>query len=151
MRVAIDTNVLAYAEGIDDPQREQAAQHLIAVIPSQDLIIPVQVLGELFQVLCRKGKFTRPRAREAVLEWDRSSIVVGTSPDAFLQAIELASLHGLNSWDAVILSVASQAGCHILLSEDMHDGFSWGGVTVVNPFAELPNPLLAALLEPPAS
>jgi hypothetical protein len=33
----------------------------------------------------------------------------------------------------------------------MHDGFTWGGVTVVNPFAEKPNPLLAALLEPPAS
>jgi predicted nucleic acid-binding protein len=150
LRVAVDTNVLAYAEGIDDPQRERVALHLIDVIPTRNLVIPVQVLGELFQVLCRKGKFTRYQARDAVLEWHRSSEVVGTSPEAFLQAVEFASRHDLNSWDAVILSVASQAGCRLLLSEDMHDGFTWGGVTVVNPFAEKPNPVLAALLEPPA-
>ncbi|MEP9387359.1 PIN domain-containing protein [Mesorhizobium sp. KR9-304] len=151
MKVATDTNVLAYAEGIDDPQREKIAQHLIDAIPSQDLVIPVQVLGELFQVLCRKGKFTRTRARDAMLEWHQASVVVGTTPQAFLQAGELATRHDLNSWDAVILSVASQAGCRLLLSEDMQDGFTWGGVTIVNPFAEKPNPLLAALLEPPAS
>ena len=151
MRIAVDTNVLAYAEGIDDPEREQTAQHLIDVIPSQDLVIPVQVLGELFQVLCRKGKFTRARARDAVFEWHRSSVVVGTSPEAFFQAVEFASRHDLNSWDAVILSVASKAGCQMLLSEDMHDGFTWGGVTVVNPFVEKPNPLLAALLVPPSA
>jgi len=51
----------------------------------------------------------------------------------------------------VILAAASHADCQILLSEEMHDGFTWGGVTVVNPFAEIPNPLPAALLEPPAS
>ena len=50
----------------------------------------------------------------------------------------------------MILSAASNADCQILLSEDMQDGFTWGGVTIVNPFLEKPNPLLAALLNPPA-
>ena len=28
-----------------------------------------------------------------------------------------------------------QAGCRLLLSEDLHEGFTWAGVTVVNPFS----------------
>jgi hypothetical protein len=31
-------------------------------------------------------------------------------------------------------------------SEDLKDGFSWRGVTVVNPFAAMRHPLLGALL-----
>ena len=30
----------------------------------------------------------------------------------------------------------------MLLSEDMHEGFTWGGVTIVNPFASPPHKLL---------
>jgi hypothetical protein len=34
----------------------------------------------------------------------------------------------------------------MLLSEDLRDGFSWNGVTVVNPFAKTPSPLVKQLL-----
>jgi predicted nucleic acid-binding protein len=30
----------------------------------------------------------------------------------------------------------------MLLSEDMHEGFTWGGVTIVNPFASPAHELL---------
>jgi predicted nucleic acid-binding protein len=50
--------------------------------------------------------------------------------------------HGLAVWDAIILATAAEAGCRVLLSEDMQDGFTWGGVTIVNPFASPPHPLL---------
>ncbi|HWB99103.1 MAG TPA: hypothetical protein VG672_20485, partial [Bryobacteraceae bacterium] len=55
--------------------------------------------------------------------------------------------HHFGIWDAVILSAASQAGCRLLLSEDLQDGFTWGGVTVVNPFASPRHALLEALLD----
>ena len=35
----------------------------------------------------------------------------------------------------------------MLASEDLQDGFTWGGVTVVNPFASPQHALLRALLE----
>ena len=41
-------------------------------------------------------------------------------------------------------AVAADAGCRLLLSEDLQDGFTWRGVTVVDPFADKPHPLLAA-------
>lgn len=54
--------------------------------------------------------------------------------------------HRLGIWDALILSAAADAGCRLLLSEDLQDGFTWGGVTVANPFAASRHPLLEALL-----
>jgi predicted nucleic acid-binding protein len=63
-----------------------------------------------------------------------------------LAAADLAMDHQLTIWDAVILSAASQAGCRLLLSADLQDGFTWGGVTVVNPFSSPGHDLLHALL-----
>jgi predicted nucleic acid-binding protein len=72
--------------------------------------------------------------------------VIPTSAGVLEDAFSLAQAHGLAAWDAVIVAAAAQAGCRYLLSEDMHDGFSWRGVTVANPFAvSLPSPLAALL------
>ncbi len=64
-----------------------------------------------------------------------------------LSAVDLAVHHQLGIWDAVMLAAASEAGCRLLLSEDMQDGFTWGGVTVANPFATPRHPLLDAMLQ----
>jgi predicted nucleic acid-binding protein len=47
-----------------------------------------------------------------------------------------------------MVAAAGEAGCRLLLSEDLQDGFVWGGVTVVNPFAPALHPWLADLLNP---
>ena len=150
MRIAFDTNVLAYAEGIDGEYFRQATWNVIARVRSETLVVPAQVLGELFNVLERKAKFSRQAARKAILDWVDLFVVIDTASEILLNAVDLAVEHKFQIWDAVILSAASNADCQILLSEDMQDGFTWGGVTIVNPFAERPNPLLAALLNPPA-
>jgi predicted nucleic acid-binding protein len=49
--------------------------------------------------------------------------------------------------DTVIVSAAARAGCRFLLSEDLQEGFNWGGLTVTNPFASPAHPLLQALLD----
>lgn len=53
------------------------------------------------------------------------------------------------SWDALILAVAAENHCRLLLSEDFQNGFTWRGVTVVNPFVEPRSPLLAGWLRTP--
>jgi hypothetical protein len=45
----------------------------------------------------------------------------------------------------MILSAAADARCRLLLSEDLQEGFTWRGVTVVNPFRAQRHPLLAAV------
>jgi predicted nucleic acid-binding protein len=106
----------------------------------------VQVLAELFNVLVRKGGKSRTDARDALLSWRDTFPGVETSPEVMLAAADLATDHQMGIWDAVILSAASQSGCRLLLSEDLQEGFTWAGVTVVNSFASPHHALLHALL-----
>ena len=53
MRVALDTYVLAYAEGINGPAMKKTALELVSKLPQASVVLPVQTLGELFQVLVR--------------------------------------------------------------------------------------------------
>lgn len=115
-------------------------------LPQAATVIPVQVLGELFAVLVRKAGRSRREAREALLGWRDAFPVIGTSAEILLAATDLAADHQFGIWDAIILTAASQAGCRLLLSEDMQDGFTWGGVTVADPFAARKHALLLALL-----
>ena len=62
------------------------------------------------------------------------------------RAVDVAVDHQLATWDAVVLAAAAEAGCRVLLSENMQDGFTWGGVTIVNPFAPSPHRLLDDLM-----
>jgi len=146
MRVAIDTNILAYAEGIDDDARRDAAIGLMARIPQLTVFLPAQVLGELFIVLTRKGRHSAKQARETVLAWVDAFPSIETSQAVLFSAMDLVAAHQFSIWDAIILAAAAQAECRLLLSEDMQQGFIWNGVTVANPFSETPHPLLNAML-----
>lgn len=146
MKVAIDTNVLADAEGVNGAARHQQSLDMLRRLSADDVVVPVQVLGELFNVLVRKAKRPRAEARAALMAWRDAFAVAETSPDVMVAALDLATDHQLAIWDAVVISAASQARCRLLLSEDLHDGFFWGGVTVVNPFALSRHELLESLL-----
>lgn len=146
MRLALDTNILAYAEGVNGADRRDAALTLLRALPQEAVIVPVQVLGELVAVLVRKAGYSRGEARDALLGWRDTFTPVDTSAEMMATAADLAADHGLGIWDAVILAAAARSGCRLLLSEDFQDGFTWGGVTVTNPFAAARHPLLAAIL-----
>jgi predicted nucleic acid-binding protein len=146
VKIALDTNVLAYAEGVNDIEKRDIVLDLVRNLPQEAAVIPVQVLGELFNVLVRKAGRSRTDAREAMLGWRDTFPVIETSPEIMLAAADLATDHQFGIWDAVILSAASQAGCRLLLSEDLQDGFTWGGVTVANPFASPRHALLESLM-----
>ncbi|MGK9170115.1 PIN domain-containing protein [Inquilinus limosus] len=146
MRIALDTNILAYAEGVNGADRAAAARDLVQRLPSDALALPVQVLGELFHVLVRKAKWTPDAARTAILSWHDAFAVIETSMAIMAAAADLAHDHQLGIWDAVILAATAEGGCRLLLSEDLQDGFTWHGVTVANPFAPTRNALLEAFL-----
>jgi predicted nucleic acid-binding protein len=147
MRVALDTNVLAYAEGVNGAQMRKAALELVERLPEGTALLPVQTLGELFNLLVRKAKRSPGRARKAILSWRDAFPLIETSVDVMLAAADLATDHRLSIWDSVVLSAAAESGCRLLLTEDMQEGFTWKGVTVTDPFATSKHELLAALLD----
>jgi predicted nucleic acid-binding protein len=148
MRITLDTNVLAYAEGVNGAAMRDKTLKLIQQLPQGDIVLPAQTLGELFNVLVRKARRKPARARDAILTWCDAYTVVDTSAAVIVEATGLASDHGLSIWDSVVLAASAEAECRLLLSEDLQNGFTWRGVTVTNPFAATLHPILAALLTP---
>jgi predicted nucleic acid-binding protein len=148
MRAALDTNILAYAEGVGDGERCNRARALIDALPVECVLIPAQTMGELYRVLSGKAGRNASTARDAVLEWADSFQVADSTWSAFQPAMDLAADHQLQIWDALILSVAAENSCRLLLSEDLQEGFVWHGVTVINPLVKgrSRSPLLERLL-----
>ena len=146
MRIALDTNLLVYAEGIGDEPRCRAARDVIAGLPMEGVVIPVQVLGELHRVLEGKGGRPAGEVRDAALSWADAFTIADSTWSAMGGAFDLVADHSLQIWDALILSVAAEHKCRLLLSEDLQNGFTWCGVTVANPFSDTKHPLLRAAI-----
>jgi prevent-host-death family protein len=87
----------------------------------------------------RKSAREAAEVRSALLGWSDGFAMIETTPDVIVEAMELVTTHRLSFWDSVMLAAAAQAGCRFLLSEDMQDGFTWRGVTVRNPFSDMPS------------
>jgi predicted nucleic acid-binding protein len=56
--------------------------------------------------------------------------------DLHAHAVKLARASALSFYDALIIATAADAGCAVLLTEDMQHGRKFGGVTILNPFRE---------------
>jgi predicted nucleic acid-binding protein len=145
VRVALDTNILAYAEGVNGLAMKNAALETLDRLPQGSTALPVQVLGELYRLLVGKAGRSPKDARAAVLHWRNAFPLIATSAEVLVDALDLA-VNQFSIWDAVIVCAAAEGDCRLLLSEDMQNGFVWKGLTIVNPFARPGHPLLDALL-----
>lgn len=146
MKVALDTNVLAYAAGIDDAERRDQANRLIRLLDPTAVVFASQVSSELYNVLIKKGQLSRLEALTIVNRWSDLFELRSADRRTFSDALTLATDRDLQVWDAVVLATAAQTGCALLLSEDLQEGFAYRGVTVVNPFATVHHPLMVRLL-----
>jgi predicted nucleic acid-binding protein len=138
VRVALDTNLLAYAEGVNGDDRKATAASVLTGLAADEIVVPAQALAELFTVLTRKARWPAAKARAAVLTWHDACHVADTTASVLLEAMDLAAMHQYLLWDAIMLATAAQTGCRFLLSEDMQDGFIWRGVEIRNPFSLRP-------------
>lgn len=150
-RLALDTNILAYLAGGSRDARDEAKIEQVRALVGNlgakvSLVAPAQTLGELFVVLRRSGA-SAEEARAILLEFSESFATSASESRTALAAADLVVDHKLQFWDALILTAAADAGCSLLLSEDMQDGFVTRGLTVVNPLKEPVHPKLAVLIE----
>jgi predicted nucleic acid-binding protein len=146
MKIALDTNILAYATGIDGASKQKIVFNILVRLPKSEVILPAQVLGELFQVLVRKAKYSALEAQKEIIFWRATYATAETSAEVILDAAGLTAKHKLQVWDAVILAAAANADCRLLLSEDMQNGFHWNNITVADPFSARQHDLLRKAL-----
>lgn len=139
-RLAFDTNVLAYAAGLrlsdaDDPKIRTAEWLVDDAFSNDAVVLPVQTCLELYHLLIRKARYSSAEAEGIVEGYAGAAKIVATDDSLMRLSFALAEAHRLQTFDAVIVAASARAGCEFLYSEDMQDGFEWGGVRVVNPFA----------------
>lgn len=134
VRSFFDTNVLVYTDDSAAPAKQRCAIELVAEHRTQKTgVVSLQVLQEYFVTVTRKLRVDTRIARrklELIAEFDVAALDV---PD-LLAAIDLHRLHGISFWDALVLRSAKQAGCRVLLSEDLRATREIDGVRIVNPF-----------------
>ena len=148
-RVALDSNLLAYLAGVsrstDDEEKIIETRSLIKRLAARvTLVAPAQALGELFVVLRRSGA-PADDARSILIEFADAFGTSASESSSILAAADLVVDHKLQFWDSLILTAAANAGCTLLLSDDMQSGFVTRGVTIVDPFSKPLHPKLVAL------
>lgn len=126
----LDTNILIYAFAADDP-RSARAESLIA----DGGVIGVQVLNEFTNVARRKLRWQWDHIEASLAVIDELFGPVAPLTTAIhARGVVLARERELSVYDALIVAAALEAGCQLLLSEDIQHGQKFGTLTVDNPF-----------------
>lgn len=136
-RSFLDTNVLVYTDDASEPRKQRRAFELYRACFTRGRgVVSTQVLQEYFVATTRKLGVDPAIARRK-LELFATMDVVVTQVGDILAATDLARLHSLSFWDALIVRAALAANCSVLYSEDLQDGFRINGLQIRNPFAEM--------------
>jgi predicted nucleic acid-binding protein len=133
-KVFLDTNVLVYLYDEDAPQKQARARSVLASSDSQ-FFISTQILQEFYVTVTRK--FSKRMPEEAVLEAMhrlRALATVQVNARLIFEAIDVRRRFQLSFWDALVVRSALEAGCTLLLSEDLQHQMKIGSLTIENPF-----------------
>jgi predicted nucleic acid-binding protein len=135
--VFVDTNVFVYARQPQEALKQPVAAGWVTRLWSEHIgRTSMQTLNECYAVLTRKIE----PAESSAEAWDYITDLMDwnpypVGPDVAWRAREIQLRYALNWWDCLIVASAQIQECSTLLSEDMQDGASYGGVIVRNPFA----------------
>jgi predicted nucleic acid-binding protein len=132
-RIALDSNILIYAEVEPDSDKGKRAGNLI-LRTAYDGVIPVQVLGEYLRFIQRRIPDLFAQAIRQIAVYQDVFIIPPTTVAVIDAASALARTHGMQLWDCVVCAASAQAGAKVLLTEDMQDGRILEGLHLINPF-----------------
>jgi predicted nucleic acid-binding protein len=142
--IFVDTNVYFYAR--DDrlpPKRERAARWLAELGRHRRGKANLQVANEFINAILRRLPGFRAEEvfgmAQDILAWGSTGVALTTMREA-----RHIHLHYRYSWwDCLLLASALELGCSHFLSEDLQDGQTIGGLTIVDPFAHRPDEILS--------
>jgi predicted nucleic acid-binding protein len=135
-RVFVDTNVLLYSRDETEPAKQPRAKAWLERLWRERLgRTSMQVLSEYYVNLKRKSA-ARISADEA---WAGVARYLAWKPlpvdeALMLRAREVEQRWRLSWWDSMVVAAAQLQDCALLLTEDLHDGASFGTLTVRSPF-----------------
>jgi predicted nucleic acid-binding protein len=133
-RSFIDTNILVYADDAAYPSKQRKALDLIKEHRQQKTgVVSLQILQEYFVAAKRKFGLDSGLIRQKIEIYAKFHVAEPKVGD-ILAAIDFHRLYQVSYWDALVLRMARQSGCSVLLTEDMNHSQVMDGVRIVNPF-----------------
>ncbi|MEI9995756.1 MAG: PIN domain-containing protein [Rhizomicrobium sp.] len=133
-RFSLDSNVLVYFFDHRDKIKQSIAEQIIVAAPARDCMIGLQAVGEFHVASTRKKILQAAEASRGVSYYLATFSTFQPTPDSHRIAAREAAAGRFSYWDCVLLASAAEAGCTMLLSEDMQDGTRLGNIAVRNPF-----------------
>lgn len=136
-KVFVDSNLWLYAF-ISRPGEE--SKHVLArdlVVKPVRYIVSEQVIAEVSANLLRKASIEGAHLMRLVESFYGRCQVVTPGLDLHRRANGLRGKYHLSFWDSLIVAAALEAGCNILLTEDMQHGLMVENqLSVLNPLLE---------------
>jgi predicted nucleic acid-binding protein len=134
IRVALDSNILIYAEL--EPESEKGTRSADLILrAARDGVIPAQALGEYLRFIQRRVPEAFEDAIRQASIYQAAFLTPPTTDVTINAACALAHAHRIQLWDCVVCAASAQAGAKVLLTEDMQDGRVLDGLRLINPFA----------------
>jgi len=134
-RFTLDTNLLVYAIDSAAGARHDAAGQIIQHAVRLDCWLTLQAVSEFYAAVTRTGIVQPPDAAAQAADWLDLFPCTAASEAAARTALANAAVGRASYWDALLVATASEAGCRVILTEDLVDGADLGGVRIRNPFS----------------
>lgn len=136
--VFVDANVLVYLYDAAYPAKQAAALEWIERLWQEGIgRTSAQALSEFYVNVTRKLPHPISAARAAA---EVNAYAAWSPQPVDMALLELGQTvearYRLNWWDCLIVAAAQRQNCELLLTEDLQDGASYGGVRVRNPFVD---------------
>ncbi len=134
-RFTLDTNLLVYSIDNAAGVRHRIAREIVDRAVESECWLTLQALGEFYVAATRKGITPPAEAAAQAADWLELFPTVTASAAAVRVALAAAAAGRASYWDALLVATAAEAGCAVVLTEDMSDGSLLSGLRVHNPFA----------------
>lgn len=133
-RFTLDTNILVYSLDNAAGTRHRLATEIVDRAAERDCWLTLQAISEFYAVVTRKGMMPPADAAGQAADWLDIFPCAASSPAAIRAALMDAAAGRAAYWDALLVATAHEAGCSLILTEDLSDGTALGSVKIHNPF-----------------
>ena len=138
-RSFLDTNIFLYSFDLRFPSKAARANELIRQAhASGNGVVSFQVVQEFFNVALKKSSTKMPYdgAQRYLAEVLGPLVAVQSTQELYAVAIRLYDRYRFSWYDSVIVAAAMEAGCSVLLTEDLQDSMQVEGLRIENPFKD---------------
>jgi predicted nucleic acid-binding protein len=132
-RFTLDSNLLVYSVAAEEGARHEVSVEIVNRAVDADCWLTLQSLSEFYSVARRKN-VPRERAAAQVENWLTAFPHIAVSASAIQTALSHHLAGRASYWNALLVATAAEAGCTLVLTEDMADGALLGDVRIHKPF-----------------